>query len=44
MVETTNWLSHTVRGALAGALKKKLGMILTSTKVAGGERVYKIAY
>ncbi len=42
MVEATNWLSHTVRGALAGALKKKLGLTVTSAKVSGSERVYHI--
>jgi len=31
-----------VRGAFAGALKKKLGLTVTSEKVEGGERVYKI--
>lgn len=39
----TGWLPHTVRGAMAGALKKKLGLIITSEKVEGRGRVYKIA-
>ena len=43
MVEATGWLSHTCRGALAGSLKKKLGLTITSTKEAGGERVYHAA-
>jgi hypothetical protein len=32
-----------VRGTFAGAFKKKLGLDITSTKEAGGERVYRIA-
>ncbi len=34
--------SHTVRGAMAGALKKKLGLEVTSEKVEGRGRVYRI--
>ena len=37
------WQPHTVRGALSGALKKKLGLSVTSEKAAGDERVYRIA-
>ena len=39
----TDWQAHTVRGTFAGAFKKKLGLTITSTKDAGGERVYHIA-
>ena len=39
----TEWQSHTVRGTMAGAFKKKLGLTIESTKEAGGERVYRIA-
>jgi len=35
------WQPHTVRGAIAGALKKKLGLDVTSEKV-DGRRVYRI--
>ncbi len=38
----TNWQSHTVRGAMAGALKKKLGLEVTSEKVENRGRVYKL--
>lgn len=41
--EATSWQQHTVRGTFAGAFKKKLGLDITSTKEAGGERVYRIA-
>jgi len=37
------WLAHTVRGVIAGALKKKLGLEVASEKIAGRSRVYKIA-
>jgi hypothetical protein len=43
LVEATGWQKHTVRGCLAGALKKKLGMTLTSAKESGGDRVYRAA-
>ena len=36
------WQPHTVRGAIAGALKKKLGLNVISEKV-DGRRVYRIA-
>lgn len=39
----TGWQSHTVRGAMAGALKKKLGLEVTSEKVEGRGRVYRLA-
>jgi hypothetical protein len=41
IVEATGWQSHTVRGAFAGALKKKLGLEVTSEKVEG-VRVYRL--
>ena len=41
--EATGWQAHTVRGTFAGALKKKLGLTITSDKVQGGERVYRVA-
>jgi hypothetical protein len=36
------WQNHTVRGALYGALKKKLGLDVASEKVEGRGRVYRI--
>ena len=41
--EATGWQSHTVRGTFAGALKKKLGLAITSSKDQGAERVYRLA-
>jgi Protein of unknown function (DUF3489) len=42
IVEATGWQQHTVRGAFAGALKKKLGLTIVSEKVDGRGRVYRI--
>jgi hypothetical protein len=42
IVEATGWRPHTVRGAFAGALKKRLGLNITSEKVEGRGRVYAI--
>ena len=36
------WAPHTIRGAMAGALKKKLGLNVTSGKIEGRGRVYRI--
>lgn len=41
--EATGWQAHTVRGTFAGALKKKLGLALSSDKPQGSERIYRIA-
>lgn len=38
-----SWLPHTVRGAISGALKKKLGLPVTSEKIEGRGTVYKLA-
>lgn len=43
VVAAMGWQSHTVRGAMAGALKKKLQLDVTSEKVEGRGRVYRIA-
>jgi hypothetical protein len=37
-----DWAAHTIRGAMAGALKKKLGLEVTSEKVDGRGRVYRL--
>jgi len=42
IMAATGWQSHTVRGAMAGALKKKLGLEVASEKVEGRGRVYKL--
>ena len=40
MAEATGWAAHTVRGALSGALKKRLGLAVRSEKIDGRGRVY----
>ncbi|MFC7706286.1 DUF3489 domain-containing protein [Plastorhodobacter daqingensis] len=42
IVAALDWRPHTVRGAMAGALKKKLGLEVTSEKVEGRGRVYSL--
>jgi len=42
IMAATGWQSHTVRGAMAGALKKNLGLEATSEKVEGRGRVYSL--
>ena len=42
IMEATQWQQHTVRGTLAGSLKKRLGLNITSTKEFGCQRVYRI--
>jgi hypothetical protein len=39
----TGWQQHSVRGFLAGAVKKKLGLTLLSEKPEAGPRRYHIA-
>lgn len=39
----TCWQQHTVRGALAGSITKRFGRTVTSEKVEGRGRVYRIA-
>lgn len=42
IVAATGWLSHTARGAMSGALGKKLGLVVTSEKDATRGRVYRL--
>jgi hypothetical protein len=41
IVEVTSWASHSVRGFMAGSLKKKLGLAIDSEKDETRGRVYK---
>ena len=42
IVAATGWLAHTARGAMSGALGKKLGLVVTSAKEDARGRVYRI--
>ena len=43
IAEALAWQPHTVRGAMAGALKRRLGLTILSEKVEGRGRVYRVA-
>ena len=42
LVAATGWQPHSVRGAISGSLKKKLGLAVTSEKLGKRGRVYRI--
>jgi len=42
MMQATNWQQHSVRGFLAGTVKRKLGFSLTSLKPEDGVHRYRI--
>ena len=42
ITEATQWQTHTTRGFLAGAVKKRLGLTLTSEKPERGVRIYRV--
>jgi len=41
IIGATGWQAHTARGTMSGALRKKLGLVVTSEKEAGKSRVYR---
>jgi hypothetical protein len=43
IIEATGWQAHSIRGAISGALKKKLGLTIVSEPVEGRGRVYRIS-
>jgi hypothetical protein len=42
LMKATGWQAHSVRGFLSGAVGKKMGLTVTSTKAEDGERRYSV--
>jgi hypothetical protein len=42
IAEASGWLHHTIRGMIAGSLRKKLGLAITSTKEDERGRIYRL--
>ena len=42
IAEATGWLHHTIRGMIAGAIRKKLGLVIISTKEDERGRIYRL--
>jgi Protein of unknown function (DUF3489) len=42
LMKATGWQAHSVRGFLSGAVGKKMGLTVTSTKAEDGERTYSV--
>ena len=43
IVAATSWQAHTARGAISGAIKKKLGLPIAAEKVEGRGTVYRLS-
>ena len=43
LATATGWQNHSVRGFLSGALGKKMGLQIDSTKREDGQRTYQLA-
>jgi hypothetical protein len=44
LMKATGWQSHSVRGFLSGALGKRMGLTVASTKAADEERRYSVKH
>ncbi len=42
IAKATEWQAHSIRGFISGAITKKMGLKVESTKQEGGERRYKV--
>jgi hypothetical protein len=43
MMAGTGWQAHSVRGAISGMIRKRLGYAVVTEKGADGQRTYRIA-
>jgi hypothetical protein len=44
MTGATGWQAHTVRGAISGVLRKRLGLnVVCTPDPSGGARIYRVA-
>lgn len=43
IMSATDWQAHSVRGFISGALGKKMGLKVDSSKSESGDRIYKLA-
>lgn len=43
LIKATEWQAHSMRGFLAGTVRKKMGLDVTSTREDGKDRRYRIA-
>ncbi|MBF0560998.1 MAG: DUF3489 domain-containing protein [Alphaproteobacteria bacterium] len=43
LMVATGWQRHTVRGAISGTLRKKLGLTIVTSRPEGGGTIYRIA-
>jgi hypothetical protein len=42
LMKATGWQAHSIRGAISGGIRKKLGHKVASTRTEDGQRVYRI--
>lgn len=42
LMQATHWQAHSIRGFLAGSLSKRHGLAVTSVKLEGKERRYRV--
>ena len=42
LAETTNWKPNSILGFLSGNLRKKMGLVVESSRQKGHERIYKV--
>jgi hypothetical protein len=43
IMSATGWQAHSVRGFISGVLRKRMGVLVESTKREHGQRAYSVA-